>query len=68
MMNIRVNSKALAAVLGVPVDTIMHVPDERGVPTSREWRNRIRDAAIDKCVTVVKNAAKTSKGVKHAKR
>ena len=64
-MKIQVNSPALALSLGVKVGEVVEVEDKRGVPKSREWRNRLRDAAIDACVTIPQNArAKRKQSVK----
>ena len=38
--------------------------DDAGVPFDKSWRDRLRDAKIDDCVTVVKKAPKTSNKVK----
>lgn len=34
--------------------TVTIQTDENGVPLERFWRNRIKDAAVDNCVEVVK--------------
>lgn len=34
--------------------TVTIQTDENGVPLARFWRNRLKDAAIDNCVEVVK--------------
>ena len=64
-MKIQVLSAALAASLGCKPGDILEVEDRKGVPKSREWRNRLRDAAIDGCVKIAQNArAKRQKTVK----
>lgn len=64
-MKIIVNNPELAALLQVrPGDTV-DVPCRDGVPTNKEWRNRLKDAEIDNCVTVVVDAPKR-KGADHA--
>lgn len=50
---VKVNNAALAGVLGVAHKAVVNVPCKNGIPTSREWRNRLRDAKIDHCVTVI---------------
>lgn len=54
-MKITVCHAALAHALGVACGTTIEVPDRRGVPLSKEWRNRLRDAEIDGCVEVPQN-------------
>lgn len=61
-MKIQVNSAALAASLGCKSGDVLEVEDRKGVPRAREWRNRLRDAAIDGCVSIPQN--KRSKTVK----
>ena len=44
--------------------TVRVCTDDAGVPIEKHWRDRIRDAEIDDCVTVVKKAPNTSNKVK----
>lgn len=63
-IKIKVKSEALAKALGVTVGDDVKVETRQGVPISREWRNRLRDAKVDKCVSLVdkpKNAPKKAK-------
>jgi len=53
-IKVKVNNAALAKFLEVALDTVIHVPSKNGIPLNREWRNRLRDAEIDKCVSVIK--------------
>ena len=63
-MQVTVNNDALARVLGVPAGAKVSVLTRGGIPTSREWRNRLRDAGIDGCVSIVQTTPKASKRVK----
>lgn len=45
-----VNNERLAEIHGKEVT----IETRRGVPVNREWRNRLRDAAIDNCVEIKK--------------
>lgn len=63
-MKIVINSAALAALHGVKVGAVMTLETKQGVPVSREWRNRLKDAKIDKCVEVVKTTPKSKKDAK----
>ena len=40
--------------------TVRVQADDASVPLDKFWRDRIRDAEIDDCVTVVKKVPKTS--------
>jgi len=63
-MKVTVNNEALAGTLGVkPGDTI-EVKCKHGVPVTREWRNRFKDAKIDNCITIHAEKTKPSKGDK----
>lgn len=55
-MKIKVNNAALALSLGLEPFAVVDVEERKGVPKSREWRNRIKDAQIDGCVQIVQNA------------
>lgn len=65
-MKVIVNNPELAAVLNVRPGDVVDVPDRQGVPTNREWRNRLKDAEIDNCVTVVVDAPKRKGADTHA--
>ena len=43
-----------------PGATVRVRADDAGVPFEKHWRDRLRDAEIDNCVTVVVKAPKTS--------
>jgi len=60
-VKVKVNSVALAGLLGVKPGGIVDVECKRGVPVAKEWRNRLKDAEIDGCVSVVENKPKTKK-------
>lgn len=60
-MKITVHSEFLARTLGVAAGDTVEVADRKGVPLSREWRNRLRDAAIDDCVSIPQNKATRKK-------
>ena len=64
MIEVKINSAPLAALLGVKPGDTMQVKCKNGIPVNREWRNRFKDSKIDGCVSVVQKAAKTSKGIK----
>jgi translation initiation factor IF-1 len=53
-----VNNEILANILKVKPGKELRVPCKNGVPLSREWRNRFRDAETDGCITVRKNPGK----------
>lgn len=42
---------------------VVTVKTHRGVPTSRFWRDRLKDSAIDQCCEIVKPKKSTSKSV-----
>lgn len=54
MKQVQIKNEALAKVLNVSVDAIIEVECKGGVPVSREWRNRFKDAEIDNCIEIVK--------------
>ncbi len=60
-MKVKVNSTALAGLLGVKPGDSVDIECKRGVPVSKEWRNRLKDAKIDECVSLVDNKRKTTK-------
>jgi hypothetical protein len=64
---VTVNNDALAALLGVKKGETVPVKCKNGVPTSREWRNRFKDAGIDDCITISQNGAKSTKKTKGSK-
>lgn len=57
---IKVNNEALRKIYGIGEDGIINVDARKGIPKSREWRNRLRDSAIDQCVSLVKPKAKST--------
>lgn len=63
MMKIKINNEALAKSLGFRVGEVVDVECRQGVPVNKEWRNRIKDAVIDNCVTVMPDKT-TKKGDK----
>jgi len=58
-MKIVVQNATLAASLGVKVGEAVEVPDRKGVPLDRFWRNRLRDASLDDCVHLPQNKPST---------
>lgn len=52
-MKIIVNNEALAKAVGVKTGEEIAIKCKNGVPVEREWRNRLRDAAVDGCISVV---------------
>lgn len=60
-LKIKVNSAPLAGLLGVKPGSSVDVECKAGVPISKEWRNRMKDAKIDGCVSLVDNKRKTTK-------
>lgn len=62
-IKLTINSKALKKIYG---DSVLINVDENGTPLDRYWRNRVRDAKKDDCVTLKKTAtvAKKSTAVK----
>lgn len=54
-MKVKINNKALAKTLNLKLDDTVDVECKNGVPINREWRNRIKDAKIDKCVIIIKD-------------
>lgn len=63
-MKVKVNNEALAKTLGVSPGAIVNVDCKGGVPVGREWRNRLKDAEIDGCISVVEDEkpSKSRKG------
>lgn len=57
-MKVIVNNEALADLLGVKPGAEVDVKCKNGIPVVKEWRNRFKDAAIDKCITLVVNKPK----------
>jgi len=53
---VKVNNAALASVLNVVQGGVVHVICKNGIPVNREWRNRFKDAEIDNCITILKDA------------
>jgi predicted metalloprotease with PDZ domain len=64
---VTVNNHALAAVLGVKAGDKIKVRCKNGVPVTREWRNRIKDAKVDGCVTIHQNTKKPAKPTEEPK-
>ena len=62
VMKVTVNNEALAKTLGVKPGGTVDATCKNGVPVNREWRNRLKDAKIDKCVTIGKSKAKSTTG------
>lgn len=56
-----VHTEALANVLGVKSGDTLTIQCRNGVPVSREWRNRLKDAEVDGCVSIVHNTGSKSK-------
>ncbi len=61
LVKVTVNNEALAAMLGVKPGAAVAVSCKRGVPVTREWRNRFKDAEIDGCITINQNVKKSTK-------
>jgi acetamidase/formamidase len=61
---VTVKNKALAAVLGVKPGAVVKVECKRGVPTSKEWRNRFSDSEIDGCILIHQTSTKSIKSTK----
>lgn len=57
-IRVTVVNAALAKALKVTPGATVNVETKNGVPTSREWRNRLKDAAIDGCVRIAQNDTK----------
>jgi hypothetical protein len=60
-VKVTVHNAPLAALLGVKPGDIVSVDCKQGVPVSREWRNRFKDAEIDGCVSIAQNSKKPAK-------
>lgn len=60
-MKVKINSEGLAIALDKSVGDIVEIKEKNGVPLVKEWRNRLKDAVIDDCVTVVTEKKKESK-------
>lgn len=52
-MKVKIKNAALAKTLNLKLDDTVDVECKNGVPINREWRNRIKDAKFDKCVTII---------------
>lgn len=63
-IKIEVHNEELRKLYNVGVSGIIEVQSKRGIPLNREWRNRLKDAAIDKCISLCNNKAKSSKVAK----
>lgn len=62
-MKVKINNAALAKSLGYRPEEVVEVECKNGVPIDREWRNRLRDAKIDNCVSIIEET-KPKKGGK----
>ena len=59
---VTIKNKSAVMLGGVKPDGTIAVPvGADGIVKSRYWRNRIRDAAIDSCVEIVKKVKKGDK-------
>ena len=63
-VKVTVKNEALAAVLGVKPGAVVGVECRHGVPVTKEWRNRFKDAEIDGCISISQNKTKLAKGDK----
>lgn len=63
-LKLKVNNEALKLMYGAEIEIDV---SKTGVPLTRYWRNRLRDAKIDNCVEVVEDK-KTSTKVKTEKK
>ena len=61
IQKVTINNEALAAIFGVKPGAEMSVLCKNGVPITREWRNRFKDAKIDGCITIAQNGKKSTK-------
>ena len=53
--------KLNAPLRGYPAGTVLPITvDNKGVPTERYWRDRLKDAKKDKCVEFVGSEKKTT--------
>lgn len=53
-MKVKIKNKALANVLNYNIDDVIELECRGGIPVNREWRNRLKDSAIDGCIEIVK--------------
>lgn len=60
-MKVKIKNAALAKTLNLKLDDTVDVECKNDVPISREWRNRIKDAKFDKCVTIITATKKGDK-------
>lgn len=63
-MKLIINSKELADINNVKVGDEIEVKDRKGMPLDKYWRNRLKDAKIDGCVSIAKAKSKTAKTTK----
>lgn len=55
---IKLRNKSGLPLHGQPAGSVFEVDtDHEGIPLDRNWRNRLRDSAIDDCVEIVKDEA-----------
>jgi hypothetical protein len=54
-MKIVVNNKDLAKAMNVESGVEIIIPSDGDVPLDRYWRDRIKDAEFDYCVTIVQD-------------
>ena len=66
-LNITVKNAALAESLGLAPGETVAVECRDGVPVTREWRNRLKDSKIDRCVEVKTTTSKPDKPKKEDK-
>ncbi len=62
-MNIRLNTDLLGFKSGQEIT----IKDKGGIPLDLFWRNRLSDAKIDNCITVVEPVAKSKSAKKEVK-
>lgn len=53
--------KVLKPIPGYEVGAIVEIKVNRGVPLKKFWRDRLKDAAIDNCVEIVKSTSTSTK-------
>ena len=56
-----INIKVLRDIPGYKAGKTVKVQATNGIPALRFWRDRLRDARIDKCVEIVKTKKPTTK-------
>lgn len=53
-MKIKLNNEALAKVHKKIKGGTIEISDNKGVPVDKYWRNRLKDALIDKSIEILK--------------